>query len=152
VRTSHRARAGNGEGELKITPLIDAVFLLLTYFLFTISLSTIEGLLPSQLALGDDFQEQRMEHENPDRQVIVRIVQTGERVQYFLDDWPVSDFAAVSHHLDSMPKDSTVVIDADANVAYDNVVRLYNHCLKLSLKKVVFPLSRTAAPGSAPRL
>jgi len=152
VRVSHRSRAGSSESELKITPLIDAVFLLLTYFLFTISLSTIEGLLPSELALGNDFQEQRMEREDPNRQVIVRIVQTGERVQYFLDDWPVSDFGAVSRHLDSMPKDATVVIDADANVAYEHVVRLYNHCLKLSLQKVVFPLSRTAAPGSAPRL
>jgi biopolymer transport protein ExbD len=152
VRAPHRARAGSAESELKIAPLIDAVFLLLTYFLFTISLSTIEGLLPSQLALGDDFEEKRMEREDPETQVIVRVVQSGARVQYFLDDWPVSDFAAVSKHLDSLPKDATVVIDADANVAYEHVVRLYNHCLKLALEKVVFPLSRTAAPGSAPRL
>ena len=38
-----------------MAPLIDCVFLLLTYFLFTISLATVEGLLPSELALGDEL-------------------------------------------------------------------------------------------------
>ena len=152
MRPPLAARPGRADAELKIAPLIDAVFLLLTYFLFTISLATIEGLLPSELALGDEMQEKKLDQEDPDDEIVIRLVQTGERVQYFLDDWPVPDFAAVSRHLDSASADSVVVIDAGARVAYEHVVRLYNRCLKLNIDRVVFPLSSAAGPGSAPRL
>ena len=52
MRRPNKARPSGNNAELDMAPLIDCVFLLLTYFLFTISLATIEGLLPSELALG----------------------------------------------------------------------------------------------------
>jgi biopolymer transport protein ExbD len=150
VRRPHRAKPGTWSADLQMAPLIDAVFLLLTYFLFTISLSTIEGLLPSELALGDDFREERVDLETPKRQVIVRLVQAGERVQYFIDDWPANDFDAVRSHLSGLSEQDVLVIDAGATVAYEHVVHLYNYCLKSDIRNVVFPL--TASSGSAPRL
>jgi biopolymer transport protein ExbD len=132
-----------------MAPLIDAVFLLLTYFLFTISLSTIEGLLPSDLAIGNDFQEQQIEKKPTEREIVVRLVQSGERVQYFIDDWPATDFDSVRSHLTGLTKDDVVVIDAGPTVAYDHVVHLYNYCLKSGVENVVFPLSGPG--GTAPR-
>lgn len=125
-------------------PLIDAVFLLLTYFLFTISLTTIEGLLPAELALGNDAQQQEATPEEKES-VIVRIVQTGAEVQYFIDDWPVVDYAQVLKHLSGADKESVVVIDAGPNVTYDYVVRLYNECLRLAFGQIVFPLGAGSA-------
>jgi biopolymer transport protein ExbD len=80
MRASHKARANESPMDLQLGPLIDCVFLLLTYFIFTITLTTTEGLLPSQLAVGDESQQQ--EQPPPEeREIIVRMVQTGSRVQ-----------------------------------------------------------------------
>ena len=150
MRRTHRARPSGEVASLQITPLIDIVFLLLTYFLFTISLSTIEGLLRSELALGNQADEQQLDQELPENETVLRIVQTGERVQYFVDDWPVSDYEAVAEHLAALARNATIVIDAGPSVTYDHVVRLYNRCLQLNLENVVFPLE--GAAGGAPRL
>ncbi len=144
MRPSHRARPGASEMELQMGPLIDAVFLLLTYFLFTITLTTIEGLLPAQLALGNNEQQQEKPPEDTES-VIVRVVQTGAEVQYFIDDWPVTDYAQVVSHLSDADKSSVVVIDAGPNVTYDYVVRLYNECLRLAFGQIVFPLDAGSA-------
>jgi len=133
-----------------MAPLIDAVFLLLTYFLFTISLATIEGLLPSELAMGDSFDRQQIDLEDPRREVVVRIVQTGAHVQYFVDDWPTSSYEDVARHLASLESDSTVVLDAGKTVAYEHVIRVYNRCLQVGVERVVFPLSSLSDAG-APR-
>lgn len=133
-----------------MAPLIDAVFLLLTYFLFTISLATIEGILPSELALGNQFEEKKIPLEDQKDEVIIRVVQTGERVQFFIDDWPASDFESVATHLAGLRPESVVIIDAGPSVAYEHVIRLYNRCLKTGIQDVVFPLS-SASGGGAPR-
>jgi biopolymer transport protein ExbD len=149
MRSSNRARPGNGSAELQMAPLIDAVFLLLTYFLFTISLATIEGLLPSELALGDSFDQEKLELDEPKREVVIRVVQTGARVQYFVDDWPASSYANVSDHIGKLSEDSVIVLDAGATVGYEHVIRVYNRCLQVGVEKVVFPLSSNTR--SAPR-
>ena len=150
MKRSHRARPGTWSADLQMAPLIDAVFLLLTYFLFTISLSTIEGLLPSDLAVGNDFQQQQSDRQPTQRELVIRLVQSGARVQYFIDDWPANDFDSVRSHLAGITKDDVVVIDAGPTVAYDHVVHLYNFCLKTGVEKVVFPLSGPG--GAAPRV
>lgn len=133
-------------------PLIDCVFLLLTYFLFTISLATIEGLLPSELALGDELSETELELEEDPQEVIIRLVQTGDEVQYFFDEWPVADYDGVLRQVSALPRESLVVIDASATVAYRHVVGLYNHCLRSSIERVIFPVSGATGRSGAPRL
>ncbi len=144
MQSSHRARPGTADMELKIAPLIDCVFLMLTYFIFTISLSTMEGLLPSKMALGNEDQK---EQQKPDdkKEVMVRIVQTGGQVQYFIDDWPVANFDSVRSHMDRIDKAMLVVIDSGPNVMYDHVIRLYNYCLRIEIERVVFPLESGAS-------
>ena len=150
MRRPSKARPSGSNAELDMAPLIDCVFLLLTYFLFTISLATIEGLLPSELALGNQFEEKKIPIEDQKREVIIRVVQTGERVQFFIDDWPASNFESVASHLEGLQPESVVVIDAGPSVAYEHVIRLYNRCLKTGIQDVVFPLSSSSGSG-APR-
>lgn len=144
MRTPSRARPGAGTMELQMGPLIDCVFLLLTYFLFTITLTTIEGLLPSELALGDQSPREQ-ENTEPEEQLVIRMVSTGTSVRYFLDDWPVTDRSAVLTRLDALGKEATVVLDAGPSVAYDHVIGLYNQSLRRKLSKILFPLPTGAA-------
>ena len=113
---------------------------MLSYFLFTMSLGMLEGVLPSKLALGESPSQQEREEEPP-QQVIVRLVQSGEKVQYFLDDWPVGGFAKLVAKLGALPKDTMVVIAAAPTVRTAPVVSTYNQCLKLGLSRIVFPVS-----------
>lgn len=140
MRVPHRARPHDEAATFQMTPLIDLVFLLLSYFLFTLSLAAQEGVLPSKLAVGEDQSEQQQEEEPP-QQVILRLVRTGDAVQYFVDDWPVASFAELSGRLANLPDDTLVVIDAAPTVATAPVIRTYNQCLKLGLSRVVFPVS-----------
>ena len=135
-----------------MAPLIDCVFLLLTYFLFTISLATVEGLLPSELALGDELSESELQLEEDPNEIIVRLVQTGDEVQYFFDDWPVADYRSVLRQISSLPKDALLVIDAGPTVAYRHVIGLYNHCLRSSVERVTFPVSGATGRSGTPRL
>lgn len=139
MRIPHRARPDGSALTFQMTPLIDLVFLLLTYFLFTLSLTAQEGVLPSKLALGEDPSEQQQE-DDPE-QVILRLVRTGDAVQYFVDDWPVTGFTEMVGRLRALPKQTLVVIDAAPTVATAPVIRTYNQCLKLGLSRVVFPVS-----------
>lgn len=134
------ARTVSGTLGLQMTPLIDVVFLLLCYFLFTLSLTMLEGVLPSKLALGQDEEKQASE-EQQTNEVILRIVQRREHTQFFLDDWPVVDFPSLVERLSALPADTLVVIDAAPGVQVGPVVRTYNQCLKLGLSRVVFPVS-----------
>ncbi len=140
MRVSHRARAHGESATFQMTPLIDLVFLLLSYFLFTLSIIAAEGVLPSKLAIGEDPSEQQAD-EDPPEQVIVRLVRTGEAVQFFVDEWPVASFAELVARLAQLPKQTLVVIDAAPTVATAPVIRTYNQCLKLGLSRVVFPVS-----------
>ena len=140
MKRPQRARPGGGSLVQQMTPLIDLVFLLLSYFLFTLSLSMLEGVLPSKLALGQNPSEPRSAAEPP-REAMVRLVGSGGRVQYFLDDWPVSDFSELSDRLARLPRDTLVVIDATPGVQVAPVVRTYNQCLKIGLSRVVFPVT-----------
>jgi biopolymer transport protein ExbD len=140
MRRPRAEQQPGGSLGLQMTPLIDVVFLLLSYFLFTLSLTMLEGVLPSKLALGEDQQEQQTD-EPPPREVIVRIVQRGDRVHYFLDDWPITDFASLSESLERLSDDTLVVIDPAPGVTVAPVVRTYNQCLKIGLSRVVFPVA-----------
>jgi biopolymer transport protein ExbD len=100
--------------------------------------------------MGNQFEERKIPLEDQKNEVIIRVVQTGERVQFFIDDWPASDFESVASHLGGLASESVVVIDAGPSVAYEHVIRLYNRCLKTGIQDVVFPLSSSAG-GGAPR-
>lgn len=138
MRVPHRARASGSGLNFQMTPLIDMVFLLLSYFLFTLNLTAMEGVLPSKLALGD---EPAREQEQPPEQVFLRLVSTGTRVQYFVDDWPLTGFSELADRLARLPKQTTVVIDAAPGVQTAPVIHTYNQCLKTGLTHVVFPIS-----------
>ncbi len=135
-----RPHTVSGESSnLQMAPLIDVVFLMLSYFLFTLSLGMLEGVLPSKLALGEEQSEQQQEEET--QQVFVRLVRSGDRVQYYLDDWPLTGFEQLTQRLETLSKDTMVVMSAGPTVATAPVVRTYNQCLKLGLKKIVFPVA-----------
>ena len=112
-----------------------------------------DSAFPPELCLSLDVSDLlQLELEEDPQEVIIRLVQTGGEVQYFFDEWPVADYNGVLRQVSALPRESLVVIDAGATVAYRHVVGLYNHCLRSSIERVIFPVSGATGRSGAPRL
>ncbi len=138
MRASHRARPGRQSILLQMTPLIDVVFLLLSYFLFTFSFRPVEGILPSDLALASKTPRPRVEQ--PDKHAIIHIIETGSSVRYFLDQWPAASLKELGAMVAELPDSTLFVIDAEPVVTYRYVVDVYNFLLQRRFRKIVFPI------------
>lgn len=139
MRAFHRARPGRQSLFVQVTPLIDMVFLLLCYFLFTFSFRPVEGILPSELGLAKERRAQA--ERQPKRQAVVRVIETGSSVSYFLDEWPVASLGELGELLARLPESTLMVIDAQPVVRYRHVVDLYNFLLARRFRNVIFPVT-----------
>ena len=77
--------------ELKMTPMIDVVFLLLVFFVWTASFQIVERLLPGSLLPAAGTQTaQPIEPEQLDfERIVIHIGQANGRVYWTVNDAPV---------------------------------------------------------------
>ena len=93
-RSSERA-------DVAMTPMIDVVFLLLIFFVWTASFQIVEMTLPSQLTemVGAGANQEVKLEEEDFESVIVRIQQDNQQVQWTVNDQPTSSLADVRERL-----------------------------------------------------
>jgi biopolymer transport protein ExbD len=117
--------------DVTMTPMIDVVFLLLIFFIWTASFRIVEQLLPSSLvsAAGSDAASdvdlEAVDLEN----VLIRIGWRDQRPSWQVNDQPAADLAAVRRTLDAVAAirtDLPVVIDPDAEVPLGHVIDVYD--------------------------
>ena len=138
MRTSQRARPG-GSFQLQMTPMIDMTFLLLIFFLLTLSVATQEGLLKTETPSGQGAvgaAQESLEEE----EARIRIVRAGKAVGLFFREWPVAGYADLARQLRELPPEIPVLIEAAPDVAYRDVVRVQNLSLKTGHRNVVFSI------------
>lgn len=138
MRISKRARPA-GNIVLQITPMIDMTFLLLIYFLLTLSVATQEGLLKTETPSGQGAVAER-EESLEEEEAYIRIVRAGRTVGLFFREWPVAGYSDLARQLRELPPETPVFVDAAPDVAYRDVVRVHNLCLKTGHRDVVFTL------------
>jgi biopolymer transport protein ExbD len=133
-RSSERAEAA-------MTPMIDVVFLLLIFFLWTASFQAIETVLPSQLTAtgargaGDDLPQEDFER------VVVRLVARGAAVQWQLNGQAVANLAALEQRLGQLAgikSDLPVVVDPTEDVPFGAVIDVYDVSLRAGLTNIQF--------------
>ena len=95
-------RGGSVDMDAAMTPMIDVVFLLLVFFVWTASFQIIEQILPSQMSsqVGSDVQDlseppPELDFDN----VVVRIIGNGHAIQWRLNDVPVPTREALHQQL-----------------------------------------------------
>ena len=115
-----------------MTPMIDVVFLLLVFFVWTASFQIVERLLPSQLqppARGTgELTEVEQELIDLDRVVVRLAVQDG-RIGYFVNDAPAGSLDEVRQKLLAVSLiDSSVplIIDPAGQVPLGDVIDVYD--------------------------
>ena len=126
---------------VRMTPLIDVVFLLMIFFIMTLNFLEPEGILENR------FPEtaRRMASDQQKDWETVRIhVSVGDNSpRIYLQDRQLNDIKDLLINLNLLPRDIMIVIDPDSKVSYKHVISIYNTCLKSKKTNIAFSISRT---------
>jgi biopolymer transport protein ExbD len=124
-----------------MTPMIDVVFLLLIFFLWTSSFQAIETLLPSQLTIGGAAGP-RVELQQEDfERIVVRIASRDGAAQWQINQQPVASLVELRQRLAqlaSIKADLPVVVDPLAEVPFGDVIDVYDVALGVGLSNIQF--------------
>ncbi len=140
----------SGRPDAAMTPMIDVVFLLLIFFVWTASFQAVETLLPSQLAAqvgqgrNTDLQQEDFER------IVVRIGATEVGVQWTVNGQPVSTVAELTQRLDQLASIRAalpVVIDPDPEIALGDVIEVYDCARQVGLVNIQFTTHSPTVTG-----
>jgi biopolymer transport protein ExbD len=118
--------------------MINLVFLLLLYFLVTLSARTQEGMLETETPSGQGAVAETQEDPLEEEAALVRIVRAGSGVGIFFRDWPVAGYADLAEQLRPVPAETPIVLEAAPDVPFRDVVRAHNIALKTGHRNVVY--------------
>ena len=136
--------------ELKMTSLIDVVFQLLIFFVWTASFRTTEYVLPSQVSQakatsGAGSVDQPPPPEADFPEVVVRIFWTDGQPGWFMNDEPITTLAGVRQKLTqvfAIVRNAPLIIHPEPAVPLGHVIDLYDLARQIGFEKVQFATSR----------
>jgi biopolymer transport protein ExbD len=133
----------NATGDVAMTPMIDVVFLLLVFFVWTASFQTVELLLPSRLSAASGMGESsEIPLEQLDvEQVVIRVIGTANQLGWTVNDEPMSDINAVRQRLAavaSVRTDIPVIVDPDNLVQLGHVIDVYDAAMQEGFENIQF--------------
>lgn len=128
--------------EIVMTPMIDVVFLLLVFFLWTASFQIVEYALPSAVATPQAAGEATVPQEVEDfDQVVVRVLFQAGQTIYQVNQQRHVEPAALRQTLAtlaSIKNDVPLIIDPDAEVAMNEVIFVYDTARVLNFQRIQF--------------
>jgi biopolymer transport protein ExbD len=134
--------------ELKMTPLIDVVFLLLVFFVWTSSFQAIEQILPSRLLEASGSGPTTAADPPPEadfRDVVVRIQWQTDRPVWYVNETPVATLAELRATLEPialLKRDAPVILHPDAVVPLGDVIDVYDVARLSGFEQVQFAVSQ----------
>ena len=137
-----------GPLDVKMTPMIDVVFLLLIFFVWSASFQIVEHVLPSNLAEAIGSEPTDSQQPPPPEadfdDVVVRLVQVAGKTTWRVNDRPLASLAQVREQLDSIAKiktDAPVILHPDPQVPLGDVIDVYDISRIVGFDKVSFTAS-----------
>lgn len=131
-RASLYARGSNAI-DIPMTPLIDCVFLLLVFFLWTSSFRLVEQSLPSTVqppAVGSRGGAAPLSTPTPDfDEIVVRITTRNGVLAWQVNDLPVDSLAQLRQRLRdvaSLTREAPVILHPDPDVPLGDVIDVYD--------------------------
>ncbi|HTN74947.1 MAG TPA: biopolymer transporter ExbD [Pirellulaceae bacterium] len=129
--------------------MIDCVFLLMVYFIWTSSFGIVENVLPSRLSAiagtGAANPSQPPPPEADFDNVVVRILFTGAAPSWSVNDAPVatlSDLKAQLAAVASVKNDAPVILHPDPEVDLGHVIEAYDLARTVGFERVQFAASQ----------
>ena len=143
-------RDQRGRLEVKMTPMIDVIFLLLIFFVCTASFRSPEQVLPTRFSLPGEIQaDVPIDPEIMDLDEIVvellwRNIDGTWRAQWQINDRDYSQLAevrAVLVAVQQLKSDLPVILDVEPDVPMKDVIDVYDLCRRVGLMRVQFAAS-----------
>lgn len=135
--------------DIKMTPMIDVVFLLMIYFIWSSNTGTAEQLLPSSISppttgAGNTAPEQKPDPIDDFEPIVVRIVPIGNQVGWRVQDKEMPSLAAVSQSLRNLfaiRSETRVVLHPDPDVPLGHVIDVFDEARLIGFREVQFAVN-----------
>ena len=131
--------------DLQLTPMIDCVFLLMIYFIFSSNFTIPELSLPSQLSAasgsGATSSETTPPPEADFEDVVVRILWQGAAPTWTVNDSPVPSLATLKQSLAQVARikqNAPVILHPDPDVPLGSVIEVYDISRLVGFEKIQF--------------
>ncbi len=152
MKTPHVNLKGRGDVDIDaaMTPMIDVVFLLLVFFVWTASFQIAEQILPgqlsSQMGTADSTLDPPPEKDLEDIVISVSFDETKATAQWTMNDQPLADAGAVERRLASIARvdpGATVIVHPASNVPLEFVIQTYDAAKLTGFTSVSFAVNGT---------
>ena len=147
--------------ELQLTPMIDCVFLLMIYFLWSSSFAIAEMSLPSKLSAAPSAGKGTpRNHEPPPAEadfpnVVVRILWNGSASVWTVNDVPLGSIDELKQRLTGIARvkrDAPIVLDPASDVPLGDVIEVFDLSRLAGFQKIQFAASgELLGPGAKAR-
>jgi biopolymer transport protein ExbD len=129
--------------EIKMTPMIDVVFLLLVFFVWTASFRVVEYLLPSELStlLGNQAAIDEPPPEADFEDVVVRIHWIVDHPGWTVNDQQVDSLEQLNQQLQAIARikqDAPVILHPDQEVPLGDVINVFDISRLIGFEKIQF--------------
>ncbi len=138
-------RNRSGVLEIQMTPMIDMVFLLIVFFVWTSGMQAVEMLLPSHISEQTGTSPSETNDVPPPEAdfdpVVVRIVGEANSPAWRLNDQPLASLAELRGELEKLAaikRDAPVILHPDPLLALGAVIEVYDVCRIVGFDKVQF--------------
>lgn len=135
--------------ELQLTPMIDCVFLLMIYFLWSSSFAIAELSLPSKLSAPPAGSGASRVSEPPPPEadfpsVVVRILWNGNSSVWTVNDTPVGSLGELKQRLTAIARikrDAPIILDPASDVPLAGVIEVFDLSRVVGFQKIQFAAS-----------
>ncbi len=141
MKTPIKATKNKVSFSVRMTPLIDVIFLLLIFFILAIRLEKPEGVLENILPVSDG---QSIAEQQKDWEVVklrIKLITEGEQLKIYLQERVVYTYKDLLSYLNMLPQEIMLVIEPESKVPYKYVIGVYNTCIKAKKSNIVFAIS-----------
>ncbi len=121
---------------IKMTPMIDVIFLLMIFFIMTLNIQDPEGFLKNRLP---DQTAPTVSDRQTDWEVVrIHLAVRKGQPHIFLQKRLINDLPDLLRNLNLLPRDIMIVIEPESKIAYKHVIGVYDTCLKSQKTNIVF--------------
>ena len=128
---------------VRMTPLIDVIFLLMIFFIMTIRFVEPEGSLENRFPekAGQGITDQKKDWEVV--RIKVKLVRDGNLFKIYLQERVLNSYDDLLSYLELLPDKILIVIEPELTVPYKYVIGIYNTCLKSKKTNIVFTVAQS---------
>ena len=142
-----RHRDNGTDMDSAMTPMIDVVFLLLVFFVCTVSFQLVEQVLQSELSSQIGSEPSEIEEPPPEADfdnVVVKIGWDGSQPNWRLNDQPLASIDALQQQLlviSGIKSDAPLILDPAESVPLGHVIEAFDVSIQAGFAEVSFAVN-----------